>query len=210
MDLALAEVPTAQDEELPLDELVQISSQTCSTRFSMTNPVFRRDVNFESSDECAEDDDMMFGAPESVNADPPAQSAVAVLQEAKVGPYDAQLIEAESGASSLNGSMSRATSRIQKASHSSTSTSRRAQVPGHQTSKRSGLRRHRANRAHDERAGACVPLKLTSIAATPEMLSWCAPRATVVRSRRTSSMRWSTSKRSPTPAPKLHRRHRSR
>ncbi|MGB0592042.1 MAG: DUF2330 domain-containing protein [Myxococcota bacterium] len=106
--LPLAEIPTGQDgEQLPLEELLQLSSQDLfNTLQNATDPTFARNLSFESSQECQDrrddqDGDMMaggvptmdFASSEGGDREP----SVTVLQEAAVGPYDAQLIEADSG-----------------------------------------------------------------------------------------------------------------
>jgi len=105
--LPLAEIPTAQDgEPLPLDELLQISSQDLfDTLQNATDPTFAQNRSFEESEDCQDrrsgggDMAMEMSAPPMAGStgDDDEMGPVTVLQEAAVGPYDAQLIEAESG-----------------------------------------------------------------------------------------------------------------
>jgi hypothetical protein len=103
--LPLPEVPTdAAGQPVPLNEIVQISSQDVFDRLqSATAPTFRVNNTF-GPDQC----DRQFGGPgggpfptsgaadAATSADSGGNSPppVVVLQEAKVGPYNAQLVQA--------------------------------------------------------------------------------------------------------------------
>ena len=97
--MPLADVPTDADGvPLPLDQAVSISSGILFDRVQqMTNPVFSVQNTFAST--C---DDFGFGGTGGLDAATASDSAgggsepppVVVLQEAKVGPYAAQLIKA--------------------------------------------------------------------------------------------------------------------
>jgi len=173
--LPLAEVPTAPDGgELPLDELVQISSQTLFTTLqNTTDPTFARNIDFGSMDSC--EDERLSGSggggvPSSTSVGSTGPGGVAVLQEAKVGPYDAQLIEATSGAELFEwlneqGYFQDPLSEPLLDEYVS------------KGFKFLGIKLQNGQDAGDIKPIAltmseqapCVPLKLTSIAATPEM-----------------------------------------
>jgi hypothetical protein len=95
--LPLAELPTdAKGNVVELTETIQISSQDIFTILqNQTDPTFSRVNSFEDS-EC--EDDMMFSSPSNAESgtdmSTSEEPSVVVLQEAKVGPYNAQMIEA--------------------------------------------------------------------------------------------------------------------
>jgi len=183
--LPLAEIPTAPDGgELPLDELLQISSQTLFTTLqNTTDPTFAR-TNVSGGNLCAsQSSGMGFGcgsnsAPMAGLASPSSGAAwesereepVTVLQEARVGPYDAQLIEATSGAELFEwlneqGYFQDPKSEVLLDEY----VEKGFKFLGIklQTGQGSGDIKPIALTMSEQ--APCVPLKLTSIAATPEM-----------------------------------------
>jgi hypothetical protein len=88
---------------VPLDEILRISSPRLFTTIqSMTDPIFQVNNTF-GNDDCSNDMNFSLGgstdesvrAPSGVDWDEGAERVV-VLQEAKVGPFGAQLIKATS------------------------------------------------------------------------------------------------------------------
>ena len=177
--LPLAEVPTAPDgSDLPLDELVQISSQGLfDTLQNMTDPTFGRNITVSNDNACPEDMGAMAVPNSAAEFDsaPGGRedgqgSSVTVLQEAAVGPYDAQLIEADSGSKLfewLN----------EQGYYQDPKSEPLLDEYVDKGFKFLGIKLQNGQDSGDIKPIAltmseqapCVPLKLTSIAATPEM-----------------------------------------
>jgi hypothetical protein len=172
--LPMAEIPTGPNgEALPLNELVQISSQNLFTVLQQTtDPTFARNISFTNSDDCDQDTDLgMFSG--STNDSAPNQEgggSVTVLQEAAVGPYDAQLIEAESGSQLfewLNEQGYYQDPKSEPLLDEYVSKGFKFLGIKLQNGQDSGDIKPIALTMSEQ--APCVPLKLTSIAATPEM-----------------------------------------
>ena len=178
--LPMAEIPTGQDgEALPLEELLQLSSQDLfNTLQNTTDPTFAQNLSFETSEECQEWRDsnqgtMAGGVPpmafDSATGESGPQS-VTVLQEAAVGPYDAQLIEADSGSKLFEWLNEQGYFQDPKSEPLLDEYVEKG-------FKFLGIKLQNGQDSGDIKPIAltmseqapCVPLKLTSIAATPEM-----------------------------------------
>ncbi len=173
--LPLVEPPTDTDgKPLPLDKAVSISSQRVFDLLqTRTDPIFGVQNRFDD-DACLPMPDFGGGQDASSSADAddydPGPPPVVVLQQAKVGPYDAQLIQAKSSDTLMewldaNGYVQDPAAKP----HLSYYVGMGYVFLGIrlQTGKTTGDLKPIALTLGED--APCVPLKLTSIAATPNM-----------------------------------------